>query len=111
MPWTPIGRKEGSSAEPTLDAAKAGLVSEWAQHTMKNPDKSTLILAYTNQDVFELNAKARDYLKATGQISAREYPIQTEGDRDNLRKARGSSSSGTNGRWASRTARSAPFLR
>jgi Ti-type conjugative transfer relaxase TraA len=57
-------------AEPTLDTAKTRLVSEWAQHTIKNPDKSTLILAYTNQDVFELNAKARDYLKAAGQISA-----------------------------------------
>ncbi len=65
-------------AEPTLDAAKARLVSEWAQHTIKNPDKSTLILAYTNRDVFELNATARDYLKAAGQISATEYPIQTE---------------------------------
>jgi len=37
-----------------------------------------LILAYTNQDVFELNTKARDYLKATGAISATEYGIQTE---------------------------------
>ena len=65
-------------AEATLDTAKARLVSEWAQHTIKNPDKSTLILAYTNQDVFELNARARDYLKAVGQIAATEYPIQTE---------------------------------
>src|SRR5271157_1193864 len=65
-------------AEATLDTAKARLVSEWAQHTIKNPDTSTLILAYTNRDVFELNAMARDYLKAVGQIGAREYPIQTE---------------------------------
>jgi Ti-type conjugative transfer relaxase TraA len=65
-------------SEPTLDTAKARLVSEWAQHTIKNPDKSTLILAYTNQDVFELNATARDYLKAAGQIAAIEYPVQTE---------------------------------
>jgi Ti-type conjugative transfer relaxase TraA len=65
-------------SEPTLDAAKARLVSEWAQHTTLNPTKSTLILAYTNQDVFELNAKARDYLKATGAVSATEYHIQTE---------------------------------
>src|SRR5271157_4756326 len=65
-------------AEPTLDAAKARLVSAWAQHTTRNPDTSTLILAYTNQDVFELNAKARDYLKATGMVSATERPIQTE---------------------------------
>ncbi len=62
----------------TLDAAKAGLVSEWAQHTTLNPTNSTLILAYTNQDVFELNAKARDYLKAAGQISATECHVQTE---------------------------------
>jgi hypothetical protein len=65
-------------AEPTLDTAKARLVSEWAQYTIKNPDKSTLILAHTNQDVFELNARAREYLKAAGLISAREHPIQTE---------------------------------
>jgi len=64
--------------EPTLDAAKAALVSAWAQHTAQHPDRSTLILAYTNQDVFELNAKARDYLKATGRVSASEHPIQTE---------------------------------
>ena len=70
--------KERIIGEPTLDAAKAGLVSAWAQHSIKNPDKSTLILAYTNQDVFELNAKARDYLKATGKISETEYRIQTE---------------------------------
>jgi hypothetical protein len=43
-----------------------------------NPDKSTLILAYTNQDVFELNGRARDYSKATGRISATEFRMETE---------------------------------
>src|SRR5208283_373824 len=66
------------ACQETLDAAKATLVAAWAQHTIKNPDTSTLILAYTNRDVFELNATARDYLKAVGQLGATEYPIQTE---------------------------------
>ncbi len=65
-------------SQETLDAAKAALVSAWAQHTTQDPEKSTLILAYTNKDVFELNVKARDYLKATGRVSATEHPIQTE---------------------------------
>jgi Ti-type conjugative transfer relaxase TraA len=70
--------KEKIVSCPTLSAAKAGLVSDWAQHMTLHPNKSTLILAYTNQDVFELNAKARDYLKATGVLSGIEYRIQTE---------------------------------
>jgi Ti-type conjugative transfer relaxase TraA len=63
---------------PTLDEAKAQLIAQWAQQVTRHPEKSSLILAYTNQDVFELNAKARDYLKATGKVAATEYPVQTE---------------------------------
>jgi hypothetical protein len=63
---------------PTLDEAKAELIVQWAQQVTRYPEKSALVLAYTNRDVFELNAKARDYLKATGKVAATEYPVQTE---------------------------------
>jgi hypothetical protein len=58
--------------------AKTELVTHWAREATRHPDKSTLILAYTNQDVFELNTKARDYMKATGRVSPTDYTIQTE---------------------------------
>ena len=72
-------RERGSIIRrPTFDIAKTEMVTHWAREAARQPDKSTLMLAYTNLDVLELNAKARGYLKATGRLSATDYSIQTE---------------------------------
>jgi Ti-type conjugative transfer relaxase TraA len=64
-------------AAETHDAAKAALVAGWDAVRRESPQFSQVILAYTRDDVRELNALARERLRATGQLGP-DQAVQTE---------------------------------
>jgi Ti-type conjugative transfer relaxase TraA len=64
-------------AAETHDAAKAALVAGWDAVRRESPQFSQVILAYTRDDVRELNALARERLRASGQLGP-DQTVHTE---------------------------------
>ena len=62
---------------PTKDAARKALVSAWRTAEVEHPGASRIMLAYTRDDVRQLNEQARELRRAAGELGD-EAVIQTE---------------------------------
>lgn len=68
---------------PTKQKAKDQLMEEWAKYQAEFKHGTSLMMAYTNRDVTELNHGARQYRKTLGQLQGPEYTFMTErGERE-----------------------------
>jgi Ti-type conjugative transfer relaxase TraA len=66
----------------TREAAKQGVVEMWNDARLNEPDKTHIMLAYTRDDVKDMNEKARTLRQEQGELG-KDHRIQTErGDRD-----------------------------
>lgn len=63
---------------PTREDAKEQLLKDWAKHQAKSGQKTSLMMAYTNKDVADLNHGARYQRKVHGQLRGAEYTFMTE---------------------------------
>ncbi len=61
-----------------IDQATDKLVHDWKEYTSQNPDKSSLILAYSNKQVTALNERARAEARREGRLGEKEHFINTE---------------------------------
>jgi Ti-type conjugative transfer relaxase TraA len=61
----------------TRDEARQALLAAWWQGVQERPEETRLMLAYTNKDVRELNAQARELRRTAGQLGRGEV-IETE---------------------------------
>lgn len=61
----------------TDDDARLHLAECWQASRMARPDASRIMLAHTNRDVAQLNAIARDLLRADGQLGPEEHMLET----------------------------------
>ncbi|HNY69996.1 MAG TPA: Ti-type conjugative transfer relaxase TraA [Syntrophorhabdus sp.] len=74
-----IYRDHGNIKEHvTKEQAKEQLMKDWADYRMNSKQQTSLMLAYTNKDVTELNLGARQYRKLAGDLRGAEYTIMTE---------------------------------
>jgi len=62
----------------TKEEAKDQLMKDWAGYRLEQREKTTLMLAYTNKDVADLNLGARQHRKLAGDLRGSEYTILTE---------------------------------
>ena len=70
-------------AAPTREAAKVALVAGWDAARRAQPAESRVILAYTRDDVRDLNTLARAQMRAAGELQGADQAVQTErGTRD-----------------------------
>ena len=70
--------RDGSvQAASTRSAAREDLLAAWSQAGRAHPGESRLMLAYTRDDVRQLNAQARELRRAAGELGQGEV-IQTE---------------------------------
>jgi Ti-type conjugative transfer relaxase TraA len=65
-------------ASDTRAEARAALVAGWDAARRERPDESRVILAYTRDDVQDLNELARAQLRAAGELRAADQVVQTE---------------------------------
>jgi Ti-type conjugative transfer relaxase TraA len=65
-------------AADTREGARAGLVTIWDAARRQRPEQSQVILAYTRDDVRDLNEKARAELRAAGELRGVDQVMQTE---------------------------------
>ena len=65
-------------AADTREAARAALVAGWDAARRERPEESRVILAYTRDDVRDLNEKARERLRAAGELRTADQVVQTE---------------------------------
>ncbi len=65
-------------AADTREGARARLVAIWDAARRQRPEQSQLILAYTRDDVRDLNEKARAELRAAGELGSADQVVQTE---------------------------------
>lgn len=63
-------------------AAQAALVGGWAMQRERSPGASQKMLAYTRADVAELNARARERLRASGELGEDQAVNTVRGARD-----------------------------
>lgn len=63
---------------PTRHEAKDQLMEEWAKYQAESRHRTSLMMAYTNRDVAELNQGARQHRKILGQLRGAEYTFMTE---------------------------------
>jgi Ti-type conjugative transfer relaxase TraA len=54
-------------------AAKGVLIEDWKKTFQEFPDKNILMMAYSNQDVQDLNAQARTHLKEVGILDRQDF--------------------------------------
>ena len=82
-----IERAPGQGVE-VRDAAKAALIEDWKKAYKE--DQSLLMMAYSNRDVRDLNERAKNQLKASGDIGKEEftYKITSEVEDDFGRKTK-----------------------
>ncbi|HUX78508.1 MAG TPA: AAA family ATPase, partial [Alphaproteobacteria bacterium] len=82
-----VQKPVGSGVE-VREQAKQELIQSWHSAFKEAPGKSTLMLAYSNRDVNDLNQLASSLLKASGHISEKEfvYTINKQGEDDFGRK-------------------------
>ncbi|MBX9785696.1 MAG: AAA family ATPase [Alphaproteobacteria bacterium] len=68
--------------------AKAALIEDWKQAFQETPDKSLLMMAYSNRDVRDLNTQARSHLKEVGILDSQDfsYTVHREVEDDFGRK-------------------------
>jgi Ti-type conjugative transfer relaxase TraA len=64
-------------AVPTKEGARKALLAAWREAEAHHPDETRLILAYTRDEVRQLNAQARELRQAAGELGHSEA-IQTE---------------------------------
>jgi ATP-dependent exoDNAse (exonuclease V) alpha subunit len=69
-------------ARATREEAQRQLLAAWSKDRKANPNESRLILAYTRDDVRELNREAREILKAEGKFGRGEAVQTTRGARE-----------------------------
>ena len=55
---------------------KEDLVQSWHSSFKEDPEKNSIMLAYSNRDVNDLNRQARDLLKKSGHISAQDFTFK-----------------------------------
>ena len=65
-------------ASGTREEARADLVGDWAAARRERPEESRVILAYTRDDVRDLNERARAALRAAGELRTPDQVVQTE---------------------------------
>jgi Ti-type conjugative transfer relaxase TraA len=65
----------------TREEARAGLVEAWDAERQAAPGQSRVILAYTRADVAELNALARERLRAAGELGVEQRVATERGER------------------------------
>ena len=65
-------------AAGTRTAAKAALVAEWDAVRQRSPEASQVILAYTRDDVRDLNELARERMRLAGVLRGTDQMVQTE---------------------------------
>ncbi len=65
-------------AAGTRDVAKAALVAGWDAVRQGSPEASQVILAYTRDDVRDLNELARERMRAAGVLRGADQVVQTE---------------------------------
>jgi Ti-type conjugative transfer relaxase TraA len=70
-------REQQVRASPTREAARGALLAAWQQAGRDHPSESRLMLAYTRDDVRQLNAQAREVRQAAGELGQGEV-IKTE---------------------------------
>lgn len=68
-----IEKQPGQSIDMRKEA-KEVLTQAWHADFKEHPEKQSLMLAYSNRDVNDLNTFARALLKGSGHISKEEYP-------------------------------------
>ena len=71
----------------TQSQAKQAVVDAWNDARINHPEKTQIILAYTRNDVKELNTAARSLRQSLGELG-RDYLIRTREERGNLQKAK-----------------------
>jgi Ti-type conjugative transfer relaxase TraA len=71
------GRDGSVRAAPTREEAREALLAAWQQAGREHPGESRLMLAYTRDDVRQLNARARELRRAAGELGQDEV-IRTE---------------------------------
>jgi hypothetical protein len=71
------GRDGSVRAAPTRGEAREALLAAWQQAGQEHPGESRLMLAYTRDDVRQLNVRARELRRAAGELGQGEA-IQTE---------------------------------
>ncbi|MBV9379208.1 MAG: Ti-type conjugative transfer relaxase TraA, partial [Streptosporangiaceae bacterium] len=74
-----LERYEGTGAvqaHATKEEARAALIAGWAAERAAAPEQSRVILAYTRDDVAELNRLARERLREAGELGP-EQAVQT----------------------------------
>ena len=69
-------------AAKTREEAERQLLSAWAKDRKNLPTESRLILAYTRDDVRDLNREAREILKGEGRLAAGETIETARGNRE-----------------------------
>jgi Ti-type conjugative transfer relaxase TraA len=62
----------------TRAEAKAALVAGWDAVRRESPTASQVILAYTRDDVRDLNTLAREHMRASGELRGADQVVQTE---------------------------------
>ncbi|MBX9620510.1 MAG: AAA family ATPase, partial [Alphaproteobacteria bacterium] len=72
-----VEKQRGQGVEVRQEAKEA-LIKEWHRTFKKTPEKSSLILAYSNKDVNDLNGSARALLKKSGHLSKEEFTYTTK---------------------------------
>jgi hypothetical protein len=65
-------------ASDTRAEARTALVAGWDAARRERPEESRVILAYTRDDVRDLNELARAQLRAAGELRAADQVVQTE---------------------------------
>jgi len=76
-----LGRYAGAGmvqAAGTRTAAKAALVAGWDAMRQERPEASQVILAYTRDDVRDLNELARERMRLAGVLRGADQVVQTE---------------------------------
>lgn len=58
-----------------LDATQGALVAAWRAYELAHPDKSSLILAHSNDSARALGAQVRDIRKAEGRVTGPDYVL------------------------------------
>ena len=62
----------------TRQDAKDQMLEEWANLQLKQKNQMSLMMAYTNRDVNELNQGAREHRKTHGELRGYEHTFMTE---------------------------------
>ncbi|MBP9691903.1 MAG: AAA family ATPase [Alphaproteobacteria bacterium] len=67
-------QKPAGTGIEVREQAKEVLIQSWHGAFQEAPDKSSIMLAYSNRDVNDLNRSARSLLKESGHIAKEEFP-------------------------------------